>query len=67
MHPEVCAFTSEVFYENRLEALPSLVNQEVLGPGRLTGSGLRVIDVLHIANDNYSPEERQSSPNSSQT
>jgi uncharacterized protein len=53
----VCAFTSAAFYEGRLEALDSLVNQAVLGPGRFTGSGLRVVDVRHDGNDDSSPEE----------
>jgi uncharacterized protein len=57
MHPNVCTFTSEVFYEGRLEALPVLVNQTVLGSGLLSGSGLRVVDVVHDGNDDASPEE----------
>jgi uncharacterized protein len=57
MHPNVCTFTSEVFYEGRLEALPVLANQTVLGPGPLVGSGLRVVDVVHFGNDDSSPEE----------
>ena len=46
MHPGVCAFTSEVFYENRLKALEELRKQAILGAGRLSGTGLRVVDVL---------------------
>jgi len=57
MHPNVCAFTSEVFYEDRLQALDILVNQAVLGSGQLAGSGLRVVDVVHDGNDGSSPEE----------
>ncbi len=57
MHPDVCAFTSEVFYEGRLASLEDLANQEVVGPGRMTGSGLRVVDVIHVGNDDSSPEE----------
>jgi uncharacterized protein len=57
MHPDLCAFTSEVFYEGRLAAYEDLRNQAVLGSGVFAGTGLRVIDVVHEGNDNASPEE----------
>jgi uncharacterized protein len=57
MHPDVCAFISESFYEGRLSPIPGLERQEVLGPGRATGSGLRTLDVTHEGNDNSSREE----------
>jgi uncharacterized protein len=57
MHPAVCAFTSEVFYENRLTSLEGLDNQTILGDGRMRGAGLRVVDVYHEGNDNSAPEE----------
>lgn len=59
MHPDVCAFTSEVFYEGRLASLEELRNQSVLGPGRFTGAGLRILDIVHDGNDDSSPEEAQ--------
>ena len=59
MHPAVCAFTSEVFYENRLTSLKELRNQTILGDGQLSGTGLRVVDVAHDGNDNCAPEEAQ--------
>lgn len=59
MHPDVCTFTSEVFYENRLASLEDLRNQTVLGDGHFTGTGLRVVDVTHDGNDDSSPEEAQ--------
>ena len=59
MHPAVCAFTSEVFYENRLASLDELRNQTILGDGQMSGTGLRVVDVSHEGNDNSSPEEAQ--------
>ena len=59
MHPDVCAFISEVFYDNRLESLEKLSNQTILGDGRLSGTGLRVEDVVHEGNDNSAPEEAE--------
>jgi uncharacterized protein len=59
MHPAVCNFTSEVFYDNRLEWLEKLGNQTILGDGQLSGTGLRVVDVCHEGNDNCAPEEAQ--------
>ena len=57
MHPAVCAFTSEVFYDNRLVSLDELRNQAILGDGQLSGAGLRIVDVSHEGNDNCAPEE----------
>jgi uncharacterized protein len=57
MHPDVCGFISEVFYDNRLESLDTLSSQTILGQGALSGTGLRVVDVVHEGNDNSSLEE----------
>jgi predicted RecB family nuclease len=59
MHPDVCAFISEVFYDNLLDPLKGLSNQTILGEGRLSGTGLRVEDVVHEGNDNSSREEAE--------
>ena len=59
MHPEVCAFTSEQFYEGRLGARPELSRQTVLGPGPLAGQGLRYVPVAHAGNSNASAEEAE--------
>ncbi|OBK77575.1 TM0106 family RecB-like putative nuclease [Mycobacterium sp. 1274761.0] len=59
MHPAVCEFISEVFYDNRLESLDDLRNQTIVGEDRLSGTGLRVVDAFHEGNDNSSPEEAQ--------
>lgn len=59
MHPAVCAFTSEVFYDNRLTWLDELRNQTILGDWPLGGTGLRVVDVPHEGNDNAAPEEAE--------
>ena len=57
MHPDVCAFTTEQFYEGRLGTRPELARQTVLGPGPLTGHGLRFLPVEHTGNTNVSEEE----------
>ncbi|HUG95608.1 MAG TPA: TM0106 family RecB-like putative nuclease [Pleomorphomonadaceae bacterium] len=57
LHPDLCAYTSEVFYENRLEPEPHLIGQELRGPGLTSGTGPRLVAVVHEANDNSSPEE----------
>jgi uncharacterized protein len=57
LHPRICSFTSEMFYESRLEPRPGLENQAILSPGALQGSGLRFLPVSHDGNQSSSPEE----------
>ena len=57
LHPDLCRFTSEAFYEGRLSALPGLENQDLAGPGALAGTGVRFVPVLHEGNRSESPEE----------
>ncbi|HJT63308.1 MAG TPA: TM0106 family RecB-like putative nuclease [Candidatus Limnocylindria bacterium] len=57
LHPDLCAYTSEVFYESRLEPEPHLSVQGINGQGALSGTGPRLVDVAHEGNDNESPEE----------
>ncbi len=56
LHPELCAFTSELFYEGRLEPTPGLENQVLTGPV-LTGAGLWYLPVEHDGNQSSSAEE----------
>jgi uncharacterized protein len=55
--PSICTFTSELFYEGRLESKPGLERQELIGAGDFVGSGLWVVDVPHDSNRNYAEEE----------
>lgn len=55
--PSICAFTSEAFYEGRLNSLPGLEAQALIGTEPLAGNGLWVLPVEHNANQNSSPEE----------
>jgi predicted RecB family nuclease len=57
MHPRLCRYTSEVFYDGKLTGVDGLERQEVLGESSLSGAGLRVIEVSHEGNTNSSPEE----------
>lgn len=55
--PAVCRFTSEVFYEGRLNPTPGLERQVLGGIGDFDGAGLWVVPVEHSGNQNGSPEE----------
>jgi len=57
LHPDLCRFTSEAFYEGRLASEEWLARQDLEGPGRLTGTGVRFVPVVHEGNRNSSPEE----------
>jgi uncharacterized protein len=57
LHPDICRFTSELFYEGKLEPQPDLNRQVVSGPGPFGGTGLRVVPVEHNGNRNHAPEE----------
>ena len=59
LHPAICDFTSEVFYESRLVPIKGLALQEIRSKGRFSGSGLRYIPVEHQGNQNSSPEEAE--------
>ena len=57
LHPDLCAYTSEVYYEGRLEPEPHLIGQDLRGPAPTSGTGPRLVAVVHEANDNSSLEE----------
>jgi len=57
LHPDICAFTSELFYESRLRSRPGLELQEIRSSGRISGSGLRYLPVIHEGSQSSSPEE----------
>jgi predicted RecB family nuclease len=56
MHPSLCSYTSEMFYDDRLEGVAGLENQLVLRDGA-SESGIRFVAVSHQGNSNGSPEE----------
>jgi uncharacterized protein len=63
MHPAITAFTSEQFYEGRLESRPDLATQALHAgapptlPLTLGPAGLSLLPVEHQGNQNHSPEE----------
>jgi uncharacterized protein len=59
LHPEICAFTSDLFYDARLHPQPGTEIQHVAGDGPLGGTGMRWLPVIHAANSNESGEEAQ--------
>jgi uncharacterized protein len=56
MHPDVCAFVSEISYRGELHSLPECADQRVDSAG-LSGTGLRWFPVEHGGNRRESPEE----------
>ena len=57
LHPDICAFTSEVFYDGRLKAREENAHQRLNAEGPLDGTGLRFVPVNHSGNQSDSPEE----------
>jgi predicted RecB family nuclease len=57
LSPDICSFTSELFYESRLRSKPGLERQRLVGTDELDGSGLWVAAVDHDGNRNWSQEE----------
>jgi uncharacterized protein len=57
LHPDVCAFTSELFYEGRLTSRPENAKQRLNAGDPLGGTGLRFAPVEHSGNQNESQEE----------
>jgi uncharacterized protein len=57
LHPAICAYISEIFYQGRLKSLPGCERQQILGTGQLSGSGLRWAPTEHQGNAASSIEE----------
>ena len=57
LNPEICRFTSEAFYEGKLQSRPGLDGQRIVSSGPLDGVGLRFLPVAHSANQSSSDEE----------
>ena len=63
LHPDLCRFTSEAFYESRLSSVPGLEVQDLANPaaatGALSGTGVRYISAEFEGNTSDSPEEAE--------
>lgn len=57
LHPDICAFTSELYYEGRLGSIDGLERQRLEGDPPFTGAGLFVVEVPHEGNQSRSDEE----------
>lgn len=59
LHPEICAFNSELFYEDKLMSVEGCEQQVITAEGQISGSGLRYVPVLHEGNTSASVEEAE--------
>jgi predicted RecB family nuclease len=59
MHPRICGFTSEMFYEGRLQSREVLRHRVLAEHRWLTGAGLWFVPVRHEGNRNSSAEEEE--------
>jgi superfamily I DNA and/or RNA helicase len=59
LHPSICAFTSELFYDGKLRSRDGLECQVINSKGRVNSSGLRYLPIEHTGNQNCSLEEAE--------
>jgi uncharacterized protein len=57
LHPAICGFTSELFYEGRLVPIDDPQRQNIEAPPPFSGAGLWFVPVVHEGNQSYSVEE----------
>ena len=57
MHPKICSFVSEMFYEDKLTSISGCKNQSVNTRGIIDGPGLFYLPVFHSGNTSSSVEE----------
>jgi len=57
LHPAICAFTSELYYEGRLASIDALERQRLDGDTPFAGAGLFLVEVPHEGNQSRSNEE----------
>ena len=57
MHPDVCRFTSEIYYDGKLHSHPDCARQRIDGTGLVDGAGLFLMPVEHTGNQAHAPEE----------
>ena len=57
LHPDICAFTSELFYAGRLHSRLGLEAQRIRSSSRFSAAGLRYVAVPTRGNQSSSPEE----------
>ncbi len=57
MHPKICSFNSDLYYDGKLLPVPSLERQRISGNTPYAGAGLFYQPVIHSGNSNYAPQE----------
>ncbi len=57
LHPTICAFTSEIYYENKLQPRPDLIHQQLDGTPPYEGAGFFIFPVEHTGNTARANEE----------
>ncbi len=57
LHPTICEFTSEIFYEGRLRSRSGCERQALVGETPFAGAGLWLAPVEHEGNQSSAPEE----------
>ena len=57
LHPNICRFTSDLFYEGRLKPREALEGYVMEGHPWVNGAGLWYLPVEHAGNRNSSPQE----------
>ena len=57
LHPDICSFTSDLFYGGRLHSKKGTEIQTLRSTSRINGAGLRFLPVKHQGNRNASVEE----------
>lgn len=57
LHPNVCSFNSELFYENKLESHADCENQNISSVSEFNGTGLIYVPVSHYGDNSNSAEE----------
>ena len=59
LHPSICKFTSEIFYEDSLRSHPGRENLDLAGSPPFEGTGLRFVSVPHQRRISDSEEEAE--------
>jgi uncharacterized protein len=63
LHPDICAFNSELFYDSKLTSKEGCERQLIKSSGPVAGSGLRYLPVHHFGNQSSSIQEAEAVAN----
>lgn len=59
LHPEICKFNSELFYDGKLHSRKGCEQQKITSKGPVQGTGLRYLPIAHGGNQSASVEEAE--------